>query len=172
MSNRKKSAYQSINLFNQSINQSINRDASLFPCGTCLFPHTIAERRERGDLIEVFKILWEVRKARNGVWLVKDLADNGRRQRHPFFSYRVIQKWNLLPTKVKIAPSLDSFKNRLDEMILTRNKWKTLKLWKNLVWILSKPVTFGTKMKLKFLNVERWNFWIDSCDAQVIIKRM
>ena len=47
----------------------------------------LEERRERGDLIEVFKILngltrinprefWEVRDARNGVRLVKELAPN------------------------------------------------------------------------------------------------
>ena len=53
---------------------------------------TLEERRERGDLIEVFKILkgltkidpkefWEVREARNGARLVKELASNGRRQR-------------------------------------------------------------------------------------------
>ena len=52
----------------------------------------LEERRERGDLIEVFKILkgltridpslfWEVREARNGVWLVKEMAVIGRRQR-------------------------------------------------------------------------------------------
>ena len=93
---------------------------------------TLADRRERGDLIEVYKILkgltrvdpaefWEVREARNGVRLIKELATNGRRQRHRFFSDRVIQKWNLLPTEIKTAPSLDSFKNRLDEMIMGRN---------------------------------------------------
>ena len=92
----------------------------------------LEERRERGDLIEVFKILkgqtridptlfWEVREARNGARLVKELAVNGRRQRQSFFSYRVIQKWNLLPVEVKTAPSLDSFKNRLDELILQRD---------------------------------------------------
>ena len=90
---------------------------------------TLEERRERGDLIEVFKILrgltrinpnefWEVRDARNGTRLVKKLAPNGRRQRQSFFSYRVIQKWNLLPIKIKTSPSLNSFKNRLDEKIL------------------------------------------------------
>ena len=92
----------------------------------------LEERRERGDLIEVFKILkgqtridptlfWEVRNARNGVRLVKELAVNGRRRRQSFFSYRVIQKWNLLPVELKTAPSLDSFKNRLDGLILDRN---------------------------------------------------
>ena len=93
---------------------------------------SLEERRERGDLIEVYKILkgltridaaefWEVREARNGARLVKELAANGRKQRHSFFSYRVIQKWNLLPTELKTAPSLDSFKNRLDERIMRKN---------------------------------------------------
>ena len=79
------------------------------------------ERRERGDWIEVFKILkghtridpalfWEVREARSGIRLVKKLAVNGRRQRQSFFSFRVTQKWNLLPVELKKAPSLDSFK--------------------------------------------------------------
>ena len=91
----------------------------------------LEERRERGDLIEVFKILkgqtridpslfWEVREARGGARLVKELATNGRRQRKAFFSYRVIQKWNLLPIGLKMAPSLDSFKNQLDDLILNR----------------------------------------------------
>ena len=31
---------------------------------------------------------------------------------------RIIQKWNLLPIKIKTGPSLNSFKNRLDDMIL------------------------------------------------------
>ena len=32
----------------------------------------------------------------------------------------MIRKWNLLPTEIKTAPSLDSFKNRLDEI----SHWK------------------------------------------------
>ena len=93
---------------------------------------TLKDRRERGDMIEVFKILkgltrispqefWEVREARNGARLVKELATNGKRQRKGFFSYRVIQTWNLLPADIKLAPSLNSFKNRLDELIMSRN---------------------------------------------------
>ena len=92
---------------------------------------TLEERRERGDLIEVFKILkgltridpaefWEVRDARNGARLIKELANNGKKQRREFFSYRVTQKWNLLPTAVRMAPSLETFKNRLDEQILKK----------------------------------------------------
>ena len=94
---------------------------------------TLAERRERGDLIEVFKILkgltridpaafWEVREARNGARLVKELASNGKKQRQNFFSYRVVQRWNLLPVELKAAPSLASFKNRLDERILSSSR--------------------------------------------------
>ena len=93
---------------------------------------TLEERRERGDLIEVYKILkgltridpsefWEVREARNGARLVKELATNGKRQRRNFFSYRVVQKWNLLPAELKTAPSLNSFKTKLDEMIMKDN---------------------------------------------------
>ena len=90
---------------------------------------TLEQRRERGDLIEVYKILkgltrinpeefWEVRDARNGACLVKELASRGKKQRHSFFSYRIIQRWNLLPTNVKMAPSLETFKKRLDGKIL------------------------------------------------------
>ena len=90
---------------------------------------TLEQRRERGDMIEVFKILkgltrinpnhfWEVRDARGGPRLVKEMATNGKKQRQSFFSYRVIQKWNLLPGDLKLAPSLESFKNRLDEKIM------------------------------------------------------
>ena len=90
---------------------------------------TLQDRRERGDLIEVYKILngltwidpaafWEARMARNGARLVKELATNGRKQRQNFFLYRVVQKWNLLPVDLKTAPSLICFKNRLDERIM------------------------------------------------------
>ena len=90
------------------------------------------EKRREGDLIEVFTILkghtridsalyWEVREARNRARLVKELALNGKRQRRSFFSYRVVQKWNLLSVELNTAPSLDSFKNRLDEIILSHN---------------------------------------------------
>ena len=84
----------------------------------------------RGEKEEIFfKILkgltridptkfWEVRDARNGARLVKELATNGRKQRQSFFSYRIIQKWNLLPIELKTAPSLACFKARLDERIL------------------------------------------------------
>ena len=90
---------------------------------------SLEQRGERGDLIEVFKILngmtridpsyfWEVRMARGGPRLIKEMAPNGRKPRQSFFSYRVIQKWNLLPPDIKMARSLESFKNRLDEKMM------------------------------------------------------
>ena len=45
-----------------------------------------------------------------------------------FFSYRVVQKWNLLPVDLKMAPSLNCFKNWLDEKIMrVKNpaRWST-----------------------------------------------
>ena len=76
---------------------------------------TLDQRRERGDIIEVFKILnghtridpgqfWEVREARNRARLVKSRAVNGRKQRQDFFSYRVVQKWNLLSANSRWRP--------------------------------------------------------------------
>lgn len=93
---------------------------------------TLKQRRERGDCIEVYKMLngltninpslfWEVRRARNGFRLVKEHATNGKKARHSFFSYRVVQTWNLLPASIKNAPSLDSFKKRLDKNTMNRN---------------------------------------------------
>jgi hypothetical protein len=60
-------------------------------------------------------LFWEVREARNGKRLVKEFASHGRRARHEFFLYRVIQKWNLLPEAQKKARSLNAFKSRLDK---------------------------------------------------------
>ena len=90
---------------------------------------TLEQTREQGDLIEVDKMqkghtkidpahFWEVREARNGARLVKTMAVNGERQRQNFFSYRVFQKWNLLPVNLRKAPSLDSFKTKLDALIM------------------------------------------------------
>ena len=40
---------------------------------------------------------------------------------HSFFSYRVIQKWNLISADIKTARSLEIFKNKLDEKIMKEN---------------------------------------------------
>ena len=76
----------------------------------------LEERRGRGDMIKVFKILkgltridpgefWEVREARNGARLVKELAANRKRQRNKFVytkaQSRVIGQEQLCPKIMK-----------------------------------------------------------------------
>jgi hypothetical protein len=92
--------------------------------------HSLVYRRRRGDLIEVFKY-------KNGMYKDKDGSTNellppkgydatrgnvhklekqeGRLElRKNFFSLRVHDAWNHLPNSIASAPSLDSFKRRLD----------------------------------------------------------
>jgi ribonuclease P/MRP protein subunit RPP40 len=90
-------------------------------------------RRERGDMIEAYKILTEKEDVNPGDWftlaqenrralgtriskgflnLVKPAA--GRAERENFFSVRVVDKWNSLPDRVKEAETINTFKNRYD----------------------------------------------------------
>ena len=98
-----------------------------------LYP--LEQRRLRGDLIETYKILtgkenldcenfFEVAKSSN-------LRGNSRKlykkrskmlARQNFFSQRIVNFWNVLPTTVVEAPSVNSFKSRLDRH------------WKNTTW--------------------------------------
>ena len=100
-----------------------------------LYP--LEQRRLRGDLIETYKILtgkenldcekfFEVAKSSN-------LRGNSRKlykkrsntlARQNFFSQRIVNFWNALPTTVVEAPSVNSFKSRLDR------HWKTT-TWEN-----------------------------------------
>ena len=91
----------------------------------------LAYRRLRGDLIEVYKITTDVydRKVTGG--LLKQCNNENRRTRghnkklsicysrlnlrRNFFSNRIAPLWNGLPQGVVEAPSLNSFKNRLDK---------------------------------------------------------
>ena len=94
---------------------------------------TLEERRERGDLIQAYKVLtgkervsfqtWfqmcaalEDRRgtrAREGMFNVERLE--GRLElRKNFWSVRVADKWNQLPDLVKSANNVNSFKNGLD----------------------------------------------------------
>jgi len=94
---------------------------------------TLQVRRERGDLIECYKILTgkENVDAQQFFRLADSMYDlrghslklvvNRSRLsvRQNFFSQRVVNAWNGLPQNVIDAPSINSFKNRLD------------KFWKN-----------------------------------------
>ena len=99
----------------------------------------LSYRRLRGDLIETYKLLmgitkmdhrqfWSVRDSRTGPMLTKEqlgptCAGQGRKQRQNFFSYRVIKPWNWLLKELKMAPSINSFKNGLDNLMKTE-RWK------------------------------------------------
>ena len=92
---------------------------------------TLSYRRLRGDLIEVYK-MFEVYDKEVGQFLKlwADMAPRTGNRGHPrklypqhansqvrrnSFAIRVVKEWNGLPTNVVEAPSLDSFKNRLDK---------------------------------------------------------
>lgn len=91
-------------------------------------------RRERGDMIEVYKFTHGLYPVNKGL-LELDRKQIGTRGhmfklakkkcriniRQNVVSFRVVDKWNNLPAAVVEAPSLDSFKNRLD------THWATLK---------------------------------------------
>ena len=94
---------------------------------------TLEERRERGDLIQAYKVLTGKERvshqtwfqtgaalddrvgtrARAGVFNVERLE--GRLEiRKNFWAVRVADKWNQLPDQVKSANTVNSFKNGLD----------------------------------------------------------
>ena len=88
---------------------------------------TLAVRRKRGDLIECYKIL--SKKNNLDPYQFFQHSDTTHLRGHScklsvnrcrlqprqnFFSQRVIKEWNKLPQDVVDAPSVNSFKNRLD----------------------------------------------------------
>ena len=88
---------------------------------------TLEERRNRGDLIETFKIIKGFSKVDYTKWFT--LSHNHRTRGHRyklnkpksrleirrnFFSLRVINEWNKLPNDVVEATSINMFKNRYD----------------------------------------------------------
>jgi len=100
---------------------------------------SLAYRRFRGDLIEVYKYthgLYNVRsehilpRCQSNVTrghpfkLVKQASRLDIRKH--FFGLRVVNSWNSLPEKVVNAPSLNSFKNRLDRAMSDHLYSKTL----------------------------------------------
>ena len=97
---------------------------------------TLEERRERGDLIETYKILtgkenidrekfFTLRDNSstrgNSMKIYKPRLQKCILQRMNFFSVRVVNAWNCLPDQVVSAPSVNSFKNRLDRYYRNRH---------------------------------------------------
>ena len=84
-------------------------------------------RRLRGDLIEVYKYTHGLYKVPEGLlefetrtntrghgYKLKKLRCNTSMRQH-FFSLRVTDMWNSLPDCIVDAPTMNAFKNRLDE---------------------------------------------------------
>ena len=92
---------------------------------------TLERRRKRGDLIETYKIITGNEDIESESLFT--VADNvyGLRGHQPrlykqpcrlnlrknFFTQRVVNDWNGLPSYVVEAPSVSAFKNRLDEFL-------------------------------------------------------
>jgi len=85
-------------------------------------------RRYRGDMIEVFKYLHGMYSVSSSELLPRAPVSALRGhyykllKRHcrsharlTFFSFRVVTLWNTLPSEVVSAPSLNTFKGRLDK---------------------------------------------------------
>ena len=90
---------------------------------------TLEDRRHRGDMIEVYKILNGIDKIQDDFL---DLDTNPRTRGHMFklkklryrtqkrtmfFTARIVNRWNELPDWVVQAKTVSSFKNRYDEFI-------------------------------------------------------
>ena len=107
---------------------------------------TLEERRRRGDLIQVYRIMNGVDNVDPGIWFSMAEGRDGAmapRQaggfmnvqashwtrgegnleiRKNFWSQRVAEQWNNLPNEVKAAESLNTFKNGLDNVLFKVNR--------------------------------------------------
>ena len=93
---------------------------------------TLEDRRTRYDLIQTFKIISRTEDVEPSTWF--KMVDVSRQRqtrsavhhlniqpertnleiRKHFYSNRVVEKWNNLPTNVKEAPNVNTFKSRYD----------------------------------------------------------
>ena len=83
-------------------------------------------RRKRGDLIEAYKfthdyynvnknlLKFDQNRQLRGHDLKLEKRSCNLNVRQKFFSYRIVNQWNQLPSSVVNAPSVDTFKARLD----------------------------------------------------------
>ena len=97
---------------------------------------TLETRRQRGDMIQTFKIMSGADKVKADTWfnLSSTVERDGAAQtrcitghlniqerwasselRRNFFSLRVIKPWNMVPDNVKEATTVNGFKNGYDD---------------------------------------------------------
>ena len=109
---------------------------------------TLKERRERGDLIETFKVMKGFNRADKKLWFnirkceegkatrsTTSISDDGQTRRDDvifmehvrleirknFFNVRVIKIWNNLPETVRNQKSVNAFKNEYDRWSKKKN---------------------------------------------------
>ena len=95
---------------------------------------SLEERRQMGDMIQVYKIMSKKEDVDPGIWFesLEDHRGEGIRTRYSaglynvrqqacnndvrknFFSQRVCHSWNALPDHVKASTSVNMFKNQYD----------------------------------------------------------
>ena len=86
---------------------------------------TLAERRARGDLIEVYKAKHDFsftnnvfKFGRSGLNLLSKFCPSSNAKcdtiKRSCLNERVREYWNKLPNDIKMAPNVNSFKNRLE----------------------------------------------------------
>ena len=89
---------------------------------------TLEDRRDRGDLIEVFKFVKGFSKVNTSKFFVFSKGTRTRGHEYKLqksrsrldirkhcFSQRVVDKWNSLPAAIVQAQSVNSFKNMYDK---------------------------------------------------------
>jgi hypothetical protein len=93
---------------------------------------TLQQRRERGDMIEVYKLLTGKERVDCSQFFEMAPTDHGLRGhslklftrrarldiRKNFFSNRVVERWNSLSQATIDAPTVNTFKNRLDRDLM------------------------------------------------------
>ena len=118
-------------------------------------------RRARGDMIEVYKYTHGLYTANEDL-LAHESESSTRGHQHKlkkrycrtatrqnFFSYRVVDSWNLLPDNVVNAPSLNSFKSRLDRVWANHMYTTDLKLPLPPTKVVLDPKSFDSEDRLK-----------------------
>ena len=94
---------------------------------------TLEERRNRADLIEVFKLINGHTSVMSNIFFEMDTSNRTRGHsqklikhkfnsniRQHFFSDRVVNKWNALDEETVSVNSVNAFKKRLEELYRTK----------------------------------------------------
>jgi ribonuclease P/MRP protein subunit RPP40 len=97
---------------------------------------TLSDRRKRGDLIQMFKIVhgyetvtWEKPlelRAKNSLNYNREITKT--EARHNFFTNRIANEWNKLPEDVILAKSVNSFKAKLDKWTYKKQRKEELSI--------------------------------------------